>query len=118
MKMDWSNIINTEVIVSSVVTIILIAVLYLLYRLFKWISLRLSPEIPEIKEKLKNQGKLLRNGTDSRAVPEEHSAAIALALYLNNELHDEESNILTIERVSRIYSPWSSKYYNMRKPPR
>jgi hypothetical protein len=41
-----------------------------------------------------------------------------MALFLYNELHDEESNILTIERVSRIYSPWSSKYYNMRKPTR
>ncbi|MDX9905877.1 MAG: lamin tail domain-containing protein, partial [Bacteroidales bacterium] len=44
--------------------------------------------------------------------------AIAMALFLYNEVHDEESNILTIERVSRIYSPWSSKYYNMRKPVR
>lgn len=115
MNINWSNIINADIIISSVVTIILMAVLYLLYRLFKWISIRYSTDI---REKLKNQGKLLRNGRDSHAVPEEHSAAIALALYLNNELHDEESNILTIERVSRIYSPWSSKYYNMRKPPR
>jgi len=115
MKIDWSNIINTEVIISSVMTIVLIAVLYLLYRFFKWVSLRYSPEI---KEKLKSQGKLLRNGNGKNEVPADHSAAIALALYLNNELHDEESNILTIERVSRIYSPWSSKYYNMRKAPR
>jgi glutaconyl-CoA/methylmalonyl-CoA decarboxylase subunit delta len=115
MKIDWSNIINAEVIISSVVTIILIAILYLLYRFFKWISLRYSPDI---REKLKSQGKLLRNSNGSHAVPADHSVAIALALYLNNELHDEESNVLTIERVSRIYSPWSSKYYNMRKPPR
>jgi glutaconyl-CoA/methylmalonyl-CoA decarboxylase subunit delta len=113
MNIDWSNIINAEVIMSSVVTIILIALLFILYKSFKWISARYSPEI---REKLKAQGKLLRNGRDSNIVPEDHSAAIALALYLNNELHDEESNILTIERVSRIYSPWSSKYYNMRKP--
>jgi hypothetical protein len=96
-------------------TIIIIAVLFCLYKLFKWISIRFSPEI---REKLKSQGKLLRNGSSKNEVPADHSAAIALALYLNNELHDEESNILTIERVSRIYSPWSSKYYNMRKAPR
>jgi hypothetical protein len=51
-------------------------------------------------------------------IPGDHSAAIAMALYMYNELHDEESNILTIDRVSRVYSPWSSKYYNMRHPVR
>lgn len=42
-------------------------------------------------------------------------AAIAMALYLYfNEIHDEESDIITVKRVSRTYSPWSSKLYNMR----
>jgi glutaconyl-CoA/methylmalonyl-CoA decarboxylase subunit delta len=115
MNINWSNIINANVILNSVVTIILIAVLFFLYKLFKWTSVRFSPDI---REKLKSQGKLLRSSNGNHEVPADHSAAIALALYLNNELHDEESNILTIERVSRIYSPWSSKYYNMRKAPR
>jgi hypothetical protein len=53
---------------------------------------------------------------ESTETPPDHSAAIAMALYLYNKVHDEESNILTIERKSRYYSPWSSKYYNMRKP--
>jgi glutaconyl-CoA/methylmalonyl-CoA decarboxylase subunit delta len=115
MNIDWSDIINANVIVTSLMTVIIIAVIFALYKLFKWISVRFSPDI---REKLQQQRKLFKNGSDKHAVPEDHSAAIALALYLNNELHDEESNILTIERVSRIYSPWSSKYYNMRKPPR
>jgi len=43
------------------------------------------------------------------------NAAIAMALYLYlNETHDEESNVITIRRVSRTYSPWSSKLYSMR----
>lgn len=42
-------------------------------------------------------------------------AAIAMALYLHfNEMHDEESNVITIQRISKTYSPWSSKIYNMR----
>ena len=42
-------------------------------------------------------------------------AAIAMALYLYfNEMHDEESNVITIQRISKTYSPWSSKIYNMR----
>lgn len=42
-------------------------------------------------------------------------AAIAAALYLYfNEMHDEESDIITVKRVSKTYSPWSSKLYSMR----
>lgn len=45
----------------------------------------------------------------------EVNAAIAMALYQYfNELHDVESGVMTIKRVSRHYSPWSSKLYNMK----
>ncbi len=45
----------------------------------------------------------------------EENAAIAMALYQYfNELHDVESGVVTIKRVSRHYSPWSSKLYNMK----
>jgi hypothetical protein len=45
----------------------------------------------------------------------DNEAAIAMALYLYfNEMHDEESDIITVKRVSKTYSPWSSKLYSMR----
>ena len=45
----------------------------------------------------------------------EVNAAIAMALYLYiSELHDHEEAILTIKKVSRTYSPWSSKIYGLR----
>ena len=45
----------------------------------------------------------------------EVNAAIAMALYsYMSELHDVESNVITIRRVSKNYSPWSSKLYNMK----
>jgi Na+-transporting methylmalonyl-CoA/oxaloacetate decarboxylase gamma subunit len=48
----------------------------------------------------------------------EVNAAIAMTLYLYiNELHDAENTILTINKVSRTYSPWSSKIYGLRKFP-
>ena len=41
------------------------------------------------------------------------TAAISLALHLYfNELHDEESNVVTIKKVKKAYSPWSSKIYS------
>jgi Na+-transporting methylmalonyl-CoA/oxaloacetate decarboxylase gamma subunit len=45
----------------------------------------------------------------------EITAAIAMGLHqFLNELHDEESGILTIKKVSKTYSPWSSKIYAVR----
>ena len=49
----------------------------------------------------------------------EINAAIAMALYLySNEMHDQENPVITMIRVSRTYSPWSSKIYGLRKLPR
>jgi hypothetical protein len=49
----------------------------------------------------------------------ELGAAVALALFLyQNQLHDHENTLLTINKVSRAYSPWSSKIYGLRKSPR
>ena len=49
----------------------------------------------------------------------EINAAIAMALNLYlQEMHDEESTVLTINKVARSYSPWSSKIYGLRQIPR
>lgn len=39
--------------------------------------------------------------------------SLALHLYLDEEIHDQESNVITIKRIQRRYSPWSSKLYGM-----
>jgi glutaconyl-CoA/methylmalonyl-CoA decarboxylase subunit delta len=44
----------------------------------------------------------------------EESAAISAAIFLFiNELHDEENTVLTIQKISKRYSPWNSKIYNV-----
>jgi Na+-transporting methylmalonyl-CoA/oxaloacetate decarboxylase gamma subunit len=49
----------------------------------------------------------------------EVNAAIALALHMYvNALHDHEETVLTIKKVARTYSPWSSKIYGLRNVPR
>lgn len=46
----------------------------------------------------------------------EVNAAISTALFLYfNEQHDEEDPIITIEKTSRTYSPWSSKIYSVHR---
>ena len=46
-------------------------------------------------------------------------AAIATALYeIDEDVHDFENTVLTIHKVTRRYSPWSSKIYGMRDLPK
>lgn len=47
----------------------------------------------------------------------EEIAAISMALYQHLKTHDLEETILTINKVKRIYSPWSSKIYTLRGTP-
>ena len=50
--------------------------------------------------------------------PGEVSAAISMALHeAQGADHDVEETILTISRVKRSYSPWSSKIYTLRETP-
>jgi hypothetical protein len=46
--------------------------------------------------------------------PQGDVIAIAMALHLFlDEVHDNESNVITIKRIERRYSPWSSKIYGI-----
>lgn len=48
----------------------------------------------------------------------EEIAAIVMALHQHLNVHDMESTLLTISKVKRAYSPWSSKIYSLRELPR
>jgi hypothetical protein len=49
---------------------------------------------------------------DKVEIPTTDIVAIAMALHLYyDEVHDDESNVITIKRIERRYSPWSSKIY-------
>ena len=56
---------------------------------------------------------------DHEAITDQEIAAAiitALKLYKSN-LHDQESEILTINRITRAYSPWSSKIHGLTQLP-
>ena len=68
------------------------------------------------KTKLRrNRHKEVKKVTEDDFIVEGNvTAAIGLALHLYfSELHDEESNIVTIKKVRKAYSPWSSKIYSV-----
>lgn len=88
--------------------------LLLLFIVFKQIG-RLA--IAASKRNTKKAG-----DTASMANPGEVSgevfAAIATALYeFTEDVHDMENTVLTIRKVTRNYSPWSSKIYGLRELP-
>lgn len=97
----------------SAMSVVFLALL-ILYRLF-----RLIGNINQGKFKVK-RSKANTEVPETREEPisGEVFAAISAALYqYENDKHDQESEIITIERVSRRYSPWSSKIYNLRQMP-
>lgn len=88
-----------------VALVFLIGVFLLVPKILNWDTRRLLVKRKKVtKEELKDH---------NLAISGETNAAIATALFLYfNELHDEESNVITIKEVKRRYSPWSSKVYS------
>ncbi len=70
----------------------------------------------ENKKKKANQPKerAIKPVSKGSSSEEEIIAAIGAAIELyNNELHDEESTVITIQKVEREWTPWNAKFYNM-----
>lgn len=122
--MGWISSISFDIsaVYGQGVTIAIIG--YLIVFIALALSFLLFANIPKIiyyrtrrEHKRKQKSEELQTGDDMH-ISAEVTAAIATALYLHfNELHDKESNIITIERVRKRYSPWSSKIYGLRKWP-
>lgn len=52
----------------------------------------------------------------SSEVSGEVYAAIAAAIYAYDEdMHDDEDTVITIQKVERAWTPWNAKFYNMNK---
>lgn len=101
--------------VALVGIIVVFAALILLYVIFSQM-----PKIMHmnIRSQLRREGKYECADQDDITLPGDVSAAIAAAVHLYySEMHDEESNIITIKNMSKKYSPWSSKIYGVQNQP-
>lgn len=97
------------VLIGYLIVFIALIVLYLVFRY-------LVPMILKIKlyRRAAREGRHL-DESEKTHMTGAVNAAIATALYLYfDEQHDVESNIITIRKVSRAYSPWSSKIHSMK----
>lgn len=85
----------------------------LVFKIIANISIQLSK-----KNAMKVQGitdKKVAIGSESGDV----LAAISMALHeYQSDVHDVEDTVLTINKVKRNYSPWSSKIYTLTETPR
>lgn len=105
--------VGMAVIAMSVV----FAALILLYIVFKNTKRLYSINLKEVFTQKKKIEKI--PVAEHEEISGEVNAAIAMAISLyTSQLHDHEEAILTIKKVARTYSPWSSKIYGLRNLPR
>jgi Na+-transporting methylmalonyl-CoA/oxaloacetate decarboxylase gamma subunit len=92
----------------SIVLLSLTLLVFVFTRLPKLININLK------KWKKKKNNTVQEEITEEDYVEGNATAAISLAIHMYfSELHDEESNIVTIKKVRKAYSPWSSKIYSV-----
>lgn len=102
------------VIVAIVGYLTVFIALVLLYYIFNNIPKVYKIELRK-KMRKKNRLRNLDSSGDCCAdLTGPTSAAISTALHLFfNEQHDNEHMVMTIKKISRRYSPWSSKIYGL-----
>lgn len=97
------------VIVGYLIVFLALVLLYLVFRYVMPLFFKIN-----MYRKAAREGRHL-DESEKQVLTGEMNAAIATALYLYfDEIHDFESNVITIRKVSKSYSPWNSKIYNMR----
>lgn len=101
--------IGMAVIAMSVVFLALL----ILYLVFKQVGVQLIRIQDSRSRKVKEVPKT-ETIASTADISGDVYAAITAAIYLySEELHDVESTVLTINKVSRTYSPWSSKIHGL-----
>jgi len=101
---SWSELLVGAAI-GIVVVFTALAILVLLFELVQYLILNSA------KKKQVKAGKKVE---EIKEIPATEIAAISMALHLfMNDAHDEESNVITIKRIERRYSPWNSKIYGL-----
>lgn len=109
IKVDGWNMMWLDTVIGIVVVFIALAILVLIFEYIQSLSIKAT------KKKLaKETGKKEEEIAGVKDIAADEIAAISMALHMfMNDLHDTESNVITIKRIERRYSPWSSKIYGL-----
>jgi len=95
--------------------------IFAMLKLFGWSSKKLAQKNAKKTEATmaSNVAAVGENKQDDEQLTGEEAAAIATALHLHfNSMHDEESEVITINMPSAHYSPWAQKELTMKRTPR
>lgn len=105
MDWGWSEMLWVALISICLVFVVLVLLVWIM-KLFGFVFVR--------QQEAESVGKRIVPGQ----IHEEEIAAVATALRLyKGELHDRESEVLTILSIKRAYSPWNSKIHGLTKMP-
>lgn len=103
-------------ITAMLVVFIGLILLYLSFKIVGNIAIKLSKRNAMKVQGITDHKEAKEIGLGQR--PGEIFAAISMAMHeYQEDVHDVENTILTINRVKRTYSPWSSKIYTLRDNP-
>ena len=119
LKRDDPYGIGLAIISMSVVFTALILIFSML-KLFGWSSKKLAQKNAKKTETpvVANVANVDGEKQEDEQLTGEEAAAIATALHLHfNSMHDEESEVITINMPSKHYSPWAQKELTMKRPP-
>jgi len=123
LAIEWAgafNVIGFTFLMVFILLILVVLVLSIFGKLFTFLDkisqVRIEKDAnlttSSVSENVGNQ--LL-----SDEISDEEIAAISMALYSYfSENHDNESNVVTIEKIGKPYSPWSSKIYGLNVYPK
>ncbi len=109
-----SNSVQFGLTVAIVGFLIVFTSLTLLVIVFTRLPKLINMQLNRTKLRRKKSREMEQVTQDDFVLEGNVTAAISLALHMYfNELHDEESNVVTIKKVKKAYSPWSSKIYSV-----
>jgi sodium pump decarboxylase gamma subunit len=112
LELGWSEILAITLIGFSLVFTVLVILIYII-KLFGVVFTR-----NQKKRVATTQNTPVEEVKLPHMVGSEEAAAIAMAISLYTDvMHDHESEILTIQKVKRVYSPWNSKIYGFTQVP-
>ena len=108
---EWSKMLLMAGIGFLLVFTVLVLLIYVM-RLMGWFFTR------DRKPKTATTVATSEPALDHAISDQEIAAAITTALKLyKSALHDQESEMLTISRITRAYSPWNSKIHGLTQVP-
>lgn len=106
ITMTWGDILVASLI-GIIIVFVALVLLVFAFDLTGKLSIRSS------QKRMEKQGDVETTIAPSD-MPASEIAAISMALYLFlDDVHDKESNVITIKRIQRRYSPWNSKIYGL-----